>query len=154
MISRYLGPFDTILRAMMEAAKKAIQMPKRRGCDDFGCGHYLAPRGGRLHQGEDFRYKPGKPVRAFRDGVVTKHGWPYFGDTDYTLIQVSENGVDMQYHYVVPALPIGSPVEKGQIIGYAQDIARKYNRPGKTMINHVHYQVKVNGQIQNPNEYL
>lgn len=150
----FLGKLASVIRHSDKSIIDAWRLPEKRGCDDFGCGHYLAPRGGRLHQGEDFKFKPGKPVRAFRAGVISKHGWPYFGDDHYRYVQVSENGIDMQYHYVVPALPIGSPVEKSQIIGYAQDIARKYNRPGKTMINHVHYQIKVNGQIQNPNDYL
>lgn len=150
----WLGRLASVIRHADMPIADAFKLPERRGCDDFGCGHYLAPRGLSLHKGEDFKYKPGQPVRAFAAGVVTYHGIVYEDTDEFTYIQVSANSIDRQYMYVVPALPVGSEVKKGQVIGHAQNIAGYHSTERRKMINHVHYQVKVNGQIQNPNEYL
>lgn len=149
--------FKHLFSFLLDVAKsfnnQSLEKPKKRGCDDFGCGHYKASRGDYLHEGQDFEYQPGEYVRAFRAGKVNKLGFPYEGDFHFRYVQISGDGAYMRYMYVQPIVGVGDYVQKGQAIGVCQDIASKHNTPTKTMINHVHFEVLVDGEAVDPKPY-
>lgn len=149
MLQAFFGKLLSTIKSFNNQSFK----PKKRGCDDFGCGHYGASRGSRKHNGEDFKLQPGAYVRAFRAGKVNKLGFPYKGNYTFRYVQISGDGAYMRYFYVEPLVGVGDYVEKGQIIGICQDIAGHYNTQDKTMTNHFHYEVLVDGKHVNPNLY-
>lgn len=150
MIKAFFGALLSILKKNNE---QSFIMLEKRGCDDFGCGHYGASRGNRIHEGEDFKYNPGEPVRAFRSGKVNKIGYPYEDDLSYRYPQISDGTAYMRYFYCQPIVNVGDYVEKGQIIGYAQNISKRYDTPTKKMTNHVHFETLVNGKAVDPEPY-
>ena len=129
-----------------------------RGQDAQGAGHYLAPRGNRLHKGIDFAGYPGTRVYPFYPGHVTKLGKPYEDDPDtpdinefeaYDYVQVTdENGVDHQYLYVEPTVEVGDLVSTNSVIGTIQKLHFK------DITHHCHYQVKKDGKYLNPEEFV
>jgi len=109
-----------------------------RRCDAQGCGHYGAPRGGRIHRGIDLTCESKTPVGAPVGGVVTKVGWPYIGNFDIRYIQVTCEDYRYRVFYVSPTVTVGDTVEIGDVIGTAQSLKHLY--PGIT--DHVHLEVK------------
>ena len=121
--------------------------------DKWGAGHYKAPRGKRTHNGIDYTCPAGYSVLAPVSGVVTKFGYPYGDDLSFKYIQIShtsaEGDYDHRIFYVSPGWEIGTNVKEGQVIGIAQDLTVRY--PGITP--HIHYEIKLNGEFINPNEF-
>ncbi|MHA1575549.1 MAG: M23 family metallopeptidase [Alphaproteobacteria bacterium] len=116
---------------------------KIRTMDAFGSGKYKASRGWRRHNGIDIVKKAGSPVRAFSDGVFERISKPYFKESRYVgLFITTTSGETERYFYVRPIIKEKTKVRKGDIIGYVENIARKYDRKGKKMTNHFHYEVK------------
>ena len=109
-----------------------------RRCDAQGCGHYGAPRGGRIHRGVDLACEGKLPVGSPVRGVVTKLGWPYVGNFDIRYVQISCEKYRYRVFYVSPTVAVGDTVELGDIIGAAQSLKQLY--PGIT--DHVHLEVK------------
>ena len=145
--------FSSLLKLFNLHKKQSFSKPKERGCDDYGCGHYGAPRGSRTHKGIDFEASPGEYVRAFKGGEVTKLGYPYADDLSYRYVQISRYGVDMRYFYATPYVELGQTVQEGHCLGVSQNIAGRYQEAGKVMKNHFHYEVKVNGNYVNPRKH-
>lgn len=115
-----------------------------RGKDDWGSGHYLAPRGnGKLHNGRDYACTPGQEVVAPIHGQVVRESRPYRGRR-YSGVIIQGPRIAVQLFYLEPdrAL-IGLMVEQGQVIGVAQDISKKAPRRGKYpgMVPHIHLRV-------------
>lgn len=123
-----------------------------RGCDDFGCGFFDAPRGDRRHEGVDIKTKLGTPIFSFSSGVVEKIGYPYVGDWFYRLVDIrDELGVLWRYFYVEPEVKVGDKIEAHDRIGVAQDVSVKYNTRTKKMTPHIHFQMEAaDGSIINP----
>ena len=109
-----------------------------RKCDAQGCGHYGAPRGGRIHRGVDLACEAKTPVGSPVRGVVTKLGWPYVGNMDIRYVQVSSEEYRFRVMYVSPTVAVGDTVEIGDILGASQSLKHLY--PGIT--DHVHLEVK------------
>lgn len=118
---------------------KAINI---RGFDKWGCGEFKSKRGGRLHKGVDFIVLPKEPVVSFKQGRVTKIGFPYPPDDKvrgkYRYVEVSIKKYYLRYFYVDPGVAVGDNLVEGQILGYSQDITLAY--PGMT--HHFHFEVK------------
>jgi murein DD-endopeptidase MepM/ murein hydrolase activator NlpD len=129
-----------------------------RTVDYWGQGHYGAPRGSRKHKGEDFECTPGSKVLSEFWGEVTKHGFPYDDDDDhdgkpdYNYIEIKDaNGNKCRYFYVKPLVAVGTYVLPGQVIGIAEDIAKKY----PDITPHIHIEVKDEcGKFFDPKDYL
>ena len=137
-------------------------MLKIRGNDGHGLGSgtFGASRdgGARRHSGIDIVCKPGEPVRALNDGKYMYPHAPYINDPSYTGLSVKDfNGNTNLYFYVKPAINPGDIVKKGQIIGCAQDIAKKYS---PKMTPHYHFEVRdktwtrTNPAVKDPTKYL
>jgi len=124
--------------------------PTRRGirrADRWGSGEFLAPRKNHRHRGVDFICTPGQTVVAPVDGVLKREARPYLRE-DYSgcLIESPNYVLKMFYlrldEHLLNKLP--TTVCKGQALGTAQDISKKY--PG--MIPHIHLEfVLVNPEI-------
>ena len=118
-----------------------ITQLKVRTSDDFGQGHYLAPRGKRLHKGIDFVCDPDTMIESHIDGIVTKIGYPYSTDLAFRYVEISDKVFWHRFLYVNPAVKVGDKITVGQVIGSAQNISKKYSTNEKRMMNHVHYEV-------------
>lgn len=110
---------------------------KFRDCDDWGCGHYGAPRGDRVHRGVDIVAAPGDPVFCLNRGIVTKVGYPYSDDLSYRYVEVTDAGVRWRYFYCEPIVNVGDEVDAYTQIGTAQALGDRY--PGITP--HMHLEV-------------
>ena len=114
-------------------------LPKR-GTDQWGSGELGAPRGNRKHNGIDYACAPDTIVCSLTDGHVTKLGYPYGDDLSYRYVEVTDfRGYQHRYFYVQPSVEVGERVERGDMVGKAQDIQERYDT---NMKNHVHYEIK------------
>jgi len=111
---------------------------KLRHCDAHGCGYFGAPRGGRNHNGVDILAAFGDCVRSPVDGVVTKVGYPYADDLSFRYVQISAGGYDFRLFYCEPTLSLGAVVKRGDAIGTAQDLGKRY----AGIANHFHLEIK------------
>lgn len=109
-----------------------------RKADKFGQGIYGASRGGKIHKGTDYICEFGQDVYSPINGTVIREARPY-ASHEYSgvLIQNKWIAVKMFYFQLDYGL-VGKQVEKGQVIGQAQDISKKY--PG--MIPHIHFEIE------------
>lgn len=106
--------------------------------DADGDGHFGAPRGNRLHTGIDRIYLPDEEVEAEITGTVRRIVLPYEDDFLYTGLEIVSPGLIAHQMYVIPLKDIiGKQVYRGDIIGYAQNICRRYPNC-KKMLNHTH----------------
>ena len=129
-------------------------LPKR-GTDDWGSGAFGASRGSRKHKGIDYACYPDTAIMSSIKGIVTKLGYPYADDLSYRYVEVTDNaGARHRYFYVEPELDVGDEVTIGSRIGRAQDIAARYPDPNKgPMKNHIHYEILVNNEPVDPEQY-
>lgn len=122
-----------------------------RGRDNRGAGYYGASRGSRVHNGVDLVCEYGEDVICQINGVVSKLGYPYANDLSFRYVQITdEEGYDHRYFYVSPQVAISDIVERGQLIGVAQNLAEKYSG----ITPHVHYEVKYKGQYVSPFQFF
>ena len=128
-----------------------------RGWDSWGSGHYDAPRDGgkRKHLGIDIINHVNEAVCAYEAGTVTKIGFPYNQDGSkkafYRYIEITcTDHTRQRYFYVNPLVQIEQVVEKGDILGSAQDLGIVY--PGITQ--HFHWEIIENGKRIDPTEWL
>ena len=122
-----------------------------RDADQTGNGWFGAKRGNRLHEGVDYVVTPGEPIYACCAGIV-RIGNVYSYSTKMKLVEIkgeiSVHKVKVKQMYVLPNVKDGDMVEKGQFIGYAQDVAKFHN--SNTMKPHVHISVWKNGLLTDP----
>ena len=112
-----------------------------RYSDMHGRGDYGAPRGNKRHRGVDFIVSPpGQAVVAPCAGDVIRIKNPYANPVNGTFfkgILIRASDYEYTLFYIEPLNEVlRTRVEKGQLLGYAQDISIKY--PG--MIPHIHMQ--------------
>ena len=125
-----------------------------RGHDDWGAGHFKAPRGKRTHKGIDYACYPDTVILSPVGGVVTKLGYPYGDDLSFRYVEITDDqGLKHRLFYVEPGCEPGDEIESGDIIGTAQDIAGRYSKPDKYMKNHIHYEILEDGEPINPDEF-
>ena len=128
-----------------------------RGLDNWGAGHYGASRdsGKRKHLGIDIINHVNEAVCAYEAGTVTKIGFPYNQDGSkkafYRYIEITcTDNTRQRYFYIEPLVQIEQVVEKGDILGAAQDLGIVY--PGITQ--HFHWEIIENGKRIDPCGFL
>lgn len=135
-----MSKWGSLIRSRLKRKGKDMISPTGRECrgsDKWGSGHYLAPRGGKLHQGRDYKCVPGQKVVSPIHGQIVRIAKPYpKGIWSGVLIQGPRIAVKLFYLKPDSSL-VGLMVGQGQVIGTAQDIAEKY--PG--MISHIHLEI-------------
>jgi hypothetical protein len=122
-------------------------MHQSRGLDVWGDGAFAASRGGRLHIGRDYRYAVGEGFETPMAGKVMRIGYPYASHPEYRLIELltDERTILWRFFYLDPAPGIkqNAQVTAGQLIGYAQNLSKKYEAG---MTNHIHVECIVDPQ--------
>ncbi|XP_078347438.1 leukocyte cell-derived chemotaxin-2-like [Oculina patagonica] len=131
-----------------------------RGCDNYGCGYYGAPREGGTHWGIDIVCTAGLWVRSPIPAEVVREAKPYaFGHDNYNkpfntgvLLEGTGDwdGYEVALFYVSKEVDSGEEVDAGEFVGYSID--RTVGNPGMTQ--HVHLQLYKNGYIVNPTPYV
>lgn len=125
-----------------------------RGQDRHGSGAYDASRDGgtRTHKGIDVAFQ----VAARMPGTVTKIGYPYNPQDErkghFRYVEVTdEAGFRLRYFYVSPNVEVHQIVERGDPLGFPQDLTGIY--PGITP--HFHFEViDQAGEYIDPMAYL
>ncbi|MBJ7472325.1 MAG: peptidoglycan DD-metalloendopeptidase family protein [Solirubrobacteraceae bacterium] len=112
-------------------------------------GTFTSPFGqrwGRLHAGIDIAAPIGTPIRAVDGGRVAIAGG-VSGYGNYTCIQHSSSLSSCYAHQSSIAVKVGQTVTKGQVIGLC-------GNTGNSTGPHLHFEVRVNGNPQDPMGYL
>lgn len=123
-----------------------------RGYDPQGEGTFNKPRTHGHHHGLDILSKPGHHILAPIDGNLDRNAIAHDSGADRALggihiVGTGEwAGYEVWMFYVHPI--VHGQIKAGQPIGIAQNLAAypKY----KGIMNHVHVQVKKDGQFVNP----
>ncbi|MDE6310437.1 MAG: M23 family metallopeptidase [Muribaculaceae bacterium] len=99
----------------------------------------------RFHEGLDFSAPPGTPVYATGDGTITTAGW----ESAYGNMVEINHGYNYTTRYAhlseIDVRP-GQTIHRGDLIG-------KVGNTGKSTGPHLHYEVRLKGQPQNPVYY-
>ena len=112
----------------------------------FGLRTSSATGNSRLHKGLDLFAPLGTPVIAADSGQVLKTD--YDGGYGYCILLYHGGGVATFYaHLSGFNVGVGQYVERGQVIGYV-------GSTGYSTGNHLHFEVRIEGQPQNPENYL
>lgn len=121
--------------------------------DPKGDGRFKASRsGGKEHNGLDFLCIPGEDVLSPIAGKIIRESAAYKDDPRYRNIVIAgAKGYEVKIMYVQLTAKVGEMVTKGQVIGKCQSIAAKYGAP---MRDHVHFEFRINGKLQNPGWYI
>lgn len=119
-----------------------------KGIVTSGFGNRRDPFTGRLafHEGLDIVAPVGKEVHATGDGIVTKAGM----ETGYgRVVYVSHGfGVTSVYgHLSGFKVEQGQKVRRGQVLGFV-------GSSGRSTGNHLHYEIRLDGQSTNPLAYI
>lgn len=106
----------------------------------------FGPRWGRMHAGIDISVGYGSPVVAAKAGRVAIADW--YGGYGKLVVIDHGGGVTTWYgHNSEFTMSVGQRVGQGQVIA-------KAGSTGRSTGPHVHFEVRVNGNSQNPKNYL
>jgi murein DD-endopeptidase MepM/ murein hydrolase activator NlpD len=103
-------------------------------------------RGSEFHKGIDFSGPAGTPIKATGDGVVVFSGW----QSGYGNVLILSHGYGITTLYAHNSKLLvkkGEKVKKGQVIS-------KMGSTGRSTGTHLHYEVRVGGQLVNPTKYI
>ncbi len=108
-------------------------------------------RGKHKHQGIDIPMPAGTPIRASRNGVITRTGnnstMGFRGYGNFVLMDHGDGLQTFYAHCLSVAVIQGQRVMQGQIIGYV-------GSTGRSTANHLHFEVRVNNVKVDPIPYL
>lgn len=121
-----------------------------RGTDEWGSGEFGASRAGRPHYGIDYVCVPGQDVVSPCDATVLRYARPYTDTTEFRGIHLVTQFCRVTIFYVIPLVTPKQTIMRGDIIGTAQDISRRYS---VTMTPHVHVEVRLIPGIPFPQNF-
>jgi hypothetical protein len=103
------------------------------------------------HRGTDISCTPGQDVVSPIDGTIIRLAHPYANDSRFSGVNICNTTLTVTLFYVtVPPQHVGRHVRKGEKIGTAQDISKKYPDAGVTP--HVH--IAISSLSRNPENYI
>lgn len=103
-------------------------------------------KSGYYHTGLDIAAPKGRPIKAAAAGTVTSAGYHY--SYGYLVIISHGNGVQTYYaHCSQLNVSVGQTVSQGQTVGLV-------GSTGNSTGNHLHFEVRINGKAQNPQNYI
>lgn len=143
--------FNVLENELLDKTLKARQIPTAQpveGVKGSGYGYRIDPFSGRsaFHQGIDFSAPTGTPIVAAAGGVVILSEWhPGFGQ----LVEI-DHGNDLITRYAHSSKVL---VKAGDLIKRGQKIA-EVGSTGRSTGPHLHFEVLVNGEPQNPMRFL
>ena len=98
------------------------------------------------HRGMDIAASYGAPIKAAAGGTVTLSGWN--GSYGYCIKISHGNGTETVYgHWSKLIAKVGQKVSQGQVIA-------KVGSTGNSTGNHLHFEVRKNGVLYNPQNYV
>ncbi|WP_279671900.1 peptidoglycan DD-metalloendopeptidase family protein [Flexivirga meconopsidis] len=104
-----------------------------------------------LHEGDDFPYACGTPVRAAGAGTVVRATYDSVGGNNVLIDHGFQNGTNLASYYAhfqSPAVvSAGQKVTRGQLIGYS-------GTTGRSTGCHLHFGVMANGVFVNPGPWI
>ncbi|HOH75213.1 MAG TPA: M23 family metallopeptidase, partial [Paludibacteraceae bacterium] len=101
----------------------------------------------RFHQGMDFSAPTGTKIFATGNGTVIKAGWEQgYGNAVFINHGFGYVTVYAHMHQLKKGLRRGSKVSRGEVIGFV-------GNTGKSTGPHLHYEVRLKGKPQNPQNY-
>ena len=103
--------------------------------------------GSDFHPGIDIADDYGTPIVATADGIVTVAGWNSGGYGNMVDIDHGNGFMTRYGHAQQVVVSAGDHVKRGQVIAYM-------GSTGFSTGPHVHYEVRVNGQVVNPSGYI
>lgn len=138
--------------------KKIIGITKNfkiRGNDPHGLGSgaFGVSRGGgtRKHSGIDIVVRENEPIYAPFDMIFNRVAIPYANDNIYRGAEYLTDFGTVKIFYFQP-LTTKRNFLKGDVIGYAQDISKKYD---PRMTTHIHFEMRdQKGNLLNPENYV
>ena len=98
------------------------------------------------HPGLDIAIATGTAIKASAGGIVTKAGW-YGGYGKCIIIQSTSNLNIIYGHCSAINVSVGQRVAQGQIIG-------KVGSTGYSTGPHLHFEIRYNGKVVNPQNYV
>lgn len=132
--------------AVPVASRTTQQVPSLSWPVDGRLTSQFGPRWGRMHYGVDIAVPTGTPVLAAAPGKVTYADWA--GSYGILVTIDHGNGVETRYaHNSRVLVKVGDEVQRGQRIALA-------GSTGNSTGPHVHFEVLVNGENENPLDWL
>ena len=114
----------------------------------FGMREHPISGGRRMHKGVDLAIDTGTPVRATARGVVVVANPGYNGGYGKVIYIDHGNGVVTRYaHLSEVRVTVGHNVERGEVIALS-------GATGNVTGEHLHYEIRVNGNPVNPGDYM
>lgn len=105
-------------------------------------------RWGRSHKGIDIGAPKGTKIKAAAAGTVVTSSNGYNGGYGNYIVIKHSNGVETAYgHCSALYVKVGQKVSQGEVIAAVGNTGRSYG-------NHLHFEIRVNGIAQNPQNYL
>ncbi len=113
-----------------------------------GFGYRQDPfgQGTRMHTGIDIGAASGTPIQAAASGTVNSAGWNG-GYGNCVIIDHGDGLATLYGHQSRIAVSAGQKVNQGDVIGYV-------GSTGNSTGPHLHFETRVNGEPQNPMNYL
>jgi murein DD-endopeptidase MepM/ murein hydrolase activator NlpD len=147
------------MQAQVQAQLQAAQQGPSAGPIRRGTGSMIWPVNGPItspfcearswescHPGIDIGVPSGTPIRAADSGRVALAGWTG-GYGNYTCIQHSSSLSSCYAHQSSIGVSVGQNVGQGQVIG-------RIGCTGFCFGDHLHFEVRINGAVTNPLNYL
>lgn len=131
---------NTSNKAVIGKKTKLLRPNDGKVSSDFGM------RWGKMHKGIDIANNTGAPIYAAMDGKISYAGWME-GYGNVIKIDHGNNLETIYAHCNLIRVKLGNEVKKGEYIG---DVGST----GKSTGPHVHFEIRVNGTPQNPNNYI
>jgi murein DD-endopeptidase MepM/ murein hydrolase activator NlpD len=100
----------------------------------------------RVHEGLDLAAPEGTEVFAARDGVVSETGYnPVYGN--YVILRHGDNWTSLYGHLSKTEITLRQEVRSGSLIG-------RVGSTGQSTGPHLHFELRRNGQAQDPGKHL
>lgn len=113
---------------------------------EFGMRHHPILKVNKLHTGIDLRAPLGSKVFAANGGTVIKAGW----NNSYGNVVMIDHGGQIVTLYAHNSKLL---VKAGDVVSIGQTIAQA-GSTGNSTGPHIHFEVRVNGQYQDPRNWL
>lgn len=105
-------------------------------------------RWGSTHKGVDIGAPKGTGIKASASGTVVSASTGYNGGYGNCVVISHGNGIETAYgHCSALYVKVGQKISQGQVIAAVGNTGRSYG-------NHLHFEIRVNGVAQNPQNYL
>lgn len=130
-----------------------LQTPPKRALGNFiypvlgRLSSNYGPRWGTSHKGIDLAAPKNTPVSASDGGTVIYAGWNSGGYGNLVQIDHGNGFVTYYGHNSTVSVKVGQKVAQGEVIAYV-------GSTGDSTGNHVHFEIRKNGVIINPFDYL